>query len=224
MNLGHRHLDPLIPSDDPPLLILLHGFGANMNDLLSLGHAIDRRYRVVAADAPVDLGPLGMPGGRAWFNLFPTPEGIDFDRDEAAAAVSEASAFVRAAAAQWSPDRPVHVLGFSQGAMMTHAMVLADAAPIGVAMACSGRMIETLFTDEARARPSLAGRPIFVSHGTHDEVIPVSSGRAIRDWYAESAADVSYHEYPMGHGIAPECVADIQQFVAPHLEAPATTG
>lgn len=217
MNLDHRHLDPAQPSDRPPLLVLLHGYGANMDDLLSLGPMLDPRFRVVAAQAPVDLGRFGMPGGRAWFNLMMTPEGLDFDRAEAADAADAAARFVREARTEWpsDPDR-TFVLGFSQGAMMAHAMLLQDTAPLAGVMCCSGRKIESLFDDRVD-REHLRGVPVFVSHGRQDDVIPVSSGRAIRDWYARTPASLTYHEYDMGHGIGPECLMDLQAWVREQL-------
>ncbi|MFK7962168.1 MAG: alpha/beta hydrolase [Phycisphaerales bacterium] len=221
MRLDHRHLDPLVPTERPPMVILLHGYGANMDDLLALGHALDPRLRVVSAQAPVDLSIHGAPGGRAWFNLFMTPSGIDFDRDEASEAVEAASSFVTEAAETYAHDpAQLHVLGFSQGAMMAHAMVLARSVPITGAMACSGRMIESLF--EAKTdTDDLEGFPILVTHGSLDEVIPISSGRAIRDWYAETPAELTWGEYEMGHGIGPECMADLQGWMRGRLGPPA---
>jgi phospholipase/carboxylesterase len=220
MNLDHRHLDPAQPSDQPPLLILLHGYGANMDDLVSLGPMLDPRLRVVAAQAPVDLGRYGMPGGHAWFNLMMTPEGLDFDRAEAETATDAAAEFVRRAREQWPSDPArTYVLGFSQGAMMAHAMLLRNTAPLAGIMACSGRKIEALF-DEHVDREHLRDVPVFVSHGRQDDVIPVSSGRAIRDWYEATPAKLSYHEYDMGHGIGPECLADVQAWLHACLAAP----
>ncbi len=219
MNLEHRHLDPSVVSERPPLLVLLHGYGANMDDLLSLGPMIDPRFRVVAAQAPVDLSPYGMPGGRAWFHLMMTPSGLDFDQQEAAAAAAAAAEFVTEARSAWpsDPDR-TFVLGFSQGAMMAHAMLIDGSVPLAGAMCCSGRRIEALF-DEHPDRPHLRELPIFISHGRQDDVIPVASGRAIRDWYARGPARVSYHEYDMGHGIGPECLEDMRSWIRPLLGA-----
>ncbi len=220
MNLDHRHLEPSSPSERPPLLVLLHGYGANMDDLLTLGPMLDPRLRVVAAQAPVDLGRFGLPGGRAWFNLMMTPEGLDFDRAEAEQAADAAAEFVRSARETWpsDPDR-TYVLGFSQGAMMAHAMVLRASASLAGAMCCSGRMIESLF-DDRTDRPHLKDLPLFVSHGRLDDVIPVASGRAIRDWYARTEARVDYHEYEMGHGIGPECLEDLRSWIRARLAEP----
>lgn len=213
MNLDHRHLDPAEPSEHPPLLILLHGYGASMDDLVSLGPMLDPRLRVVAAQAPVDLSRYGMPGGHAWFNLMMTPEGLDFDQAEAESAAGAAAEFVRAAREEWPSDPArTYVLGFSQGAMMAHAMLLRNTAPLAGIMACSGRKIEALF-DEQGDREHLRDVPVFVSHGRQDDVIPVSSGRGIRDWYEGTPATLTYHEYDMGHGMGPECLADIQAWL-----------
>mgnify|MGYP001445440828 CR=1 FL=1 len=120
-----------------------------------------------------------------------------------------ADAFVRDTAERLgtSADR-IYLLGFSQGSMIAHALLLHGAqSPAGVA-ACSGRMVDEIFagcTDTDR----LSGRRLFVSHGRFDDVIPVECGRSIRDWYARTGIDLDYHEYDMAHGIAPDCLADL---------------
>ncbi|HBZ97092.1 MAG TPA: hypothetical protein DEO57_04540 [Phycisphaerales bacterium] len=194
----------------PPLLVTFHGYGSHMGDLHELRHVLDPRFHVVSAQAPIDLAAAGMPGGWAWFDLLFQPgEGIGYDPEGAARAVDAADAFVRDTAERLgtSADR-IYLLGFSQGSMIAHALLLHGAqSPAGVA-ACSGRMVDEIFagcTDTDR----LSGRRLFVSHGRFDDVIPVECGRSIRDWYARTGIDLDYHEYDMAHGIAPDCLADL---------------
>ncbi len=201
-----------------PLLVTFHGFGSHMGDLHELRHVLDERFHVLSAQAPIDLGPLGMPGGWAWFNLdFSPGEGIGYDEQGAMEAIERAEEFVLQHAERLSPSKVV-LLGFSQGAMLAHALLLRGRVDLSGAAACSGRMVESVFGDPTSVE-SLPGTPVFVSHGRMDEVIPVDSGRAIEAWYKGTAARFEYHEYDMAHGLSPECLSDLGHWCTDVLDS-----
>src|SRR5215470_19272363 len=62
----------------PPLLLLLHGYGANEDDLFSLAPYLDERFMIVSARGPIALQPMSY----AWFNLGFTPQGVLVDLEE----------------------------------------------------------------------------------------------------------------------------------------------
>ena len=72
MELRAVELPPRAPGLDRTL-VLFHGFGADEHDLLPIGHELDPRLRVVSLQAPIALDF----GGRAWFNLQQTPQGLE---------------------------------------------------------------------------------------------------------------------------------------------------
>ena len=211
-SLEHLTRPPLDPADGAAsAVVLFHGYGADMHDLFGLADLLAPGLHVISAQAPIDLGPLGMPGGWAWFNLDFTPgEGIGYDEQGAMEAIERAEEFVLQHAERLSPSRVV-LLGFSQGAMLAHALLLRGRVDLSGAAACSGRMVESVFGDPSSAE-SLPDTPVFVSHGRMDEVIPVDSGRAIEAWYRRTAAQFEYHEYDMAHGLNPECLSDLGQW------------
>ena len=205
----------------PPLLVPFHGYGSHMGDLHGLRELLDGRFHVCSPQAPIDLGPAGMPGGWAWFNLTFTPDaGIGYDADGALAAIEQAERFV-AQQMERIGSTEVVLLGFSQGAMLAHALLLRGAIrPTGIA-ACSGRMLDEVF-GQIDPPPAIAHTPIFASHGRFDDVIPVQSGRDIRDWYAQREAALEYHEYDMAHGIDPACLADLAVWCSSLLDQTST--
>lgn len=210
---------PRDPTGDmSPLLVTFHGFGSHMGDLHELRHAIDGRFHVLSVQAPIDLGPLGMPGGWAWFNLeFSPGDGIGYDERGALEVIERVEEFVLQQVERLSPSQLV-LLGFSQGAMLAHALLLRGRVdPSGVA-ACSGRMVESVFGNPS-ATESLSDKPVFVSHGRMDDVIPIESGRAIETWYGASKALFEYHEYDMAHGLNPECLADLGNWCTKVLDS-----
>jgi phospholipase/carboxylesterase len=196
----------------PPLLVVLHGFGANMSDLVGL--PLDPRFHKLFVQAPLDLAAQGMPGGRAWFELSFDFEGIHYDEDSARAAISDFAAALPTlcAKAGADPDR-ITVLGFSQGAMIAHGLFLRHSSLLHSIVGLSGRKVDSLF-DTAADLSGIADKPVFLSHGTFDPIIPVASGHGIRDFYAASPATDSWHEYPMGHEISMDCMRDLQRWFA----------
>ena len=58
------------------------------------------------------------------------------------------------------------------------------------------------------------GLRVFLAHGTFDPLIPVQVGRATRDLLGKLSAAVTYREYPMGHMICAEEIADARNFLA----------
>ncbi len=184
-------------------LVLLHGYGANANDLMPLRDEIAPTWTAIAAEAPYDLGPAGMPGGRAWFHIAPdTMGGFRLDIDGAREALLQLAAELPLAIneAGCTVEDTV-VLGFIQGAMLGHALLLHEHMPIRGLAACSGRIVQEIF-GSGEGVP--AETPVFLSHGTHDDLIPITSGHAIRAFYEENTpASVSWCEEPVGHGIGP---------------------
>ncbi|MEM1165910.1 MAG: phospholipase [Planctomycetota bacterium] len=218
------HAEPRTPSGAPPLLILFHGFGSHELDLFALKDHLDPRCRIVSARAPLDLAPAGMPGGYAWFELIFRPEGIDYDRDSADRGAELAGEFVRSAIEHFeTPPERTFLCGFSQGAMMCHAIALAPAhaggaARLGGIAALSGRAVDAVFTPDRDWR-GLDGFPVFVAHGVHDDVIPIArGGRAIRDYYAGSPVELTYHEYDAAHTIPPDNLADLAAWLTAQID------
>ena len=71
----------------------------------------------------------------------------------------------------------------------------------------SGRYTDYVFKPEALE--ALEDFPIFVSHGTHDEVIPIDFGRKIMEFYKEGPVKLFAREYHMGHDISMDCLKDL---------------
>ena len=195
-----------IDSESSPMLFLLHGYGADMHDLFGLSDLIDPRYHVISAQAPHDLRQIGFPGGRAWFHLHQDAAGqIQYDGDGARAAVDLVASFVQEAVKHHEGDpEQVMVMGFSQGAMLAHALLLHARTPLAGVAGFSGRLVPELISDEAEARANVpAGLPVLVAHGSQDELIPVENGHALRDFYESTTCELTWIEEPIGHGIGP---------------------
>jgi len=70
---------------------------------------------------------------------------------------------------------------------------------------------------QALTRP--AGVAGVVAHSVHDPIIRIRFGRATRDLLKESAADLTYHEYPIAHQISPRNPADVAQWLSGRIDS-----
>jgi phospholipase/carboxylesterase len=204
-----RTVEPrsITPGQEPPLVVLLHGIGADEHDLLPLAAHLDPRLRVTSVRAPQSYAV-----GSAWFH-------IDFRRD---GTIVPDVAQARAALVdlvQWLPAPPARtfLLGFSQGAMMALGVLGAAPERLAGVVALSGRSPDGLF--EATASPDAIARvPVLLAHGTHDDVLPVANGRQTEALLAGRVHDLTYREFPIGHGISDEEFSLVAAWISARLD------
>jgi phospholipase/carboxylesterase len=192
------------------LLFLLHGYGADEQDLLSLTNELSQPWTAVAPRAPLALDF----GGYAWFGIEWLPDRKVLDLEVAQAHVEPLTALINAKIEEIHPS-VVAVVGFSQGAMMALAVAdQLDPRVRGIALLSGMRL--PFVTDLTRPRRFL------VQHGSEDPVVPVAAGIACSDWLKACNDETIYHEYPMGHGISPASFRDLDAWLHHLVEDPAS--
>ncbi|MFZ1499316.1 MAG: dienelactone hydrolase family protein [Giesbergeria sp.] len=196
---------PALPSVPQPwLLVLLHGVGSNEQDLYSLCAQLPERYYVISLRAPYRMGP----GAFAWFDYSIEPGGVR-TIDEAQEAASRALLAQTLAAASEQlgipPERTV-VAGFSQGGAMALGLLLTQPALMRAAIVWHGRLLDQPLAALAPA-DAFRGRALWVSHGTHDGVIPLAHAQAIAHHVAPLPLAFTYREFPSEHEIRPSELA-----------------
>jgi phospholipase/carboxylesterase len=174
----------------PPLLVLLHGFGANEQDLLPIAAHVDPRLAVASLRGPYEI----RPGGYSWMN--------GNSRDELDNARRIVIACIDRVADSMGADRNrVYLAGFSQGATLTLAIALTEPEKIAGAAVLSGRLAAAV--RENHAGPErLRGFPILVTHGTDDPQIPIRSAHDIRQALKPMGVALDYEEFESGHYIS----------------------
>jgi phospholipase/carboxylesterase len=213
-SLTYRLALPRNPSEKPPLLLLLHGFGANEDDLFSLAPYLDERFLIVSARAPVTL----QPHSYAWFNLNFTPQGVIVDLDEEKQSLITLNKFINELIDFYQIDRRlVYLMGFSQGAMMSLAIALTFPGTAAAVVSMSGRLLSQT-ANEVTDKDTLIGLPIFIAHGTHDDILPIQQARNTRAKLSEFPVDLTYREYDMGHEISAESIDDIMRWLKNQLD------
>src|SRR5581483_2865478 len=181
------------------LVALLHGYGANGDDLIALGEAWRQRLPEAAFVAPNAPNMIpGMYGALQWFPLT-LRDPSEYWRGVVSAQPT-LDRFLDAELSRYrvEPERLV-LVGFSQGTMMAlHAGLRRPRAPAGI-VAYSGLLAGPEQLAGIRARP-----PVLLVHGEEDDLIPVEALHAAREALAEAGLAVEWHVRPgLGHGIDP---------------------
>ncbi|MGZ5849142.1 MAG: alpha/beta hydrolase [Methyloceanibacter sp.] len=195
--LDGPRLAPASGSQAKQLVVFLHGYGADGNDLIGLGREWARVLPNAAFVSPNAPEACGMaPTGRQWFNLTMRDPG-EIGRGVAQAAPI-LNAFLDAELERLRlPSRSLALVGFSQGTMLALAVGLtrnpAPAAIVGYSGALAG--VESL------PQPG-NGPAVLLVHGDMDEVIPMDAMVIAREQLAVAGLPVEWHVAPgVGHGI-----------------------
>jgi phospholipase/carboxylesterase len=200
------------------LLLLLHGIGADENDLLPLAQYLDPRFHVLAVRAPHEAEPMGYRWYAIDWSVTP-PRG---DPAEIAASRDLLGRFVEEATERYGTDRDrVYLFGFSQGAIMSVALLLSQPELVRGVIAHSGRLAR-LPGQVAQPPAALARAEVLVLHGTLDEVVPVAQGRKIHDVLAPLLGPrVAYRKFEhLGHGIDADSLGEAARWLEASLGSP----
>ena len=191
----------LAPASGGPakqLVVFLHGFGADGNDLIGLGREWARLLPHAAFVSPHAPQPCGMaPMGRQWFNLtFRDPDTMTRGVAQAGPMLD---AFLSAELERLRlPSSSLGLVGFSQGTMVALAVGLTRYPEPAAIVGYSGALANA----EALVERSGSGPAILLVHGDMDEVIPVDAMLIAREQLAQVGLPVEWHvAQGIGHGI-----------------------
>src|SRR5690242_17160738 len=188
------------------LVVFLHGYGADGNDLIEIGRAWQGLLPDAAFVSPHAPRPCGQaPTGREWFPLtFRDPTERWTGVNMAAPALN---AFLDAELARHSlPASALALVGFSQGTMMSLHVGLRRATPPAAIVGYSGMLVLPgeaeidKFAEEIRSRP-----PVLLIHGDQDQLIPVQALLHAAQGLASLDVPTQWHiSSGVGHGIDDE--------------------
>jgi len=210
-SLFHLVREPKDKRDRNPLLLLLHGYGSNEEDLFAFADQLPARYYIVSARAPYDLPPYG----HAWYAIdFTADENRFSDLPQARASRDRIAAFIDELHETYPIDaRDVTLIGFSQGSILSYAIAFSYPEKIRRVVAMSGYLNADIIKENEAPR-DFSKLKFFVSHGTADQVVPVQWERDKSIPFLESRnIDFMYREYPIGHGVSPQNFFDLMAWL-----------
>ncbi|MEO1291310.1 MAG: dienelactone hydrolase family protein [Pseudomonadota bacterium] len=186
------------------LVVLLHGYGADGNDLFGLAEPLSQILpdsAFVSPNAPQRCA--NNPFGYQWFPIPWLDGSSEAARDAGFAAADEAlNSFLDAELTRHGLDESaVALVGFSQGTMMSLHVGPRRATALAGIVGFSGRLlVPERLPAEIASRP-----PVLLVHGDQDEMVPVDDIHAAREGLAAAEVPVRWHISPgIGHGIAPD--------------------
>lgn len=212
MSLSLHYLirEPKIKLDKNPLLLLLHGYGSNEEDLFSFASELPEEYYVISARAPYDL----MYGSYAWYAInFDADENKFSDVEQAKTSRDLVAGFIDELLSQYPINEDdVTLVGFSQGSILSYAIALSYPQKVQRVVAMSGYLNLDMATSNY-AQNDFKNLKVFASHGTVDQVIPVDWARKATPILAQLGIETLYKEYPIGHGVAPQNFYDFKNWL-----------
>ena len=176
-------------------LVLLHGWGANADDLAPLAAILQAPDRQVLRWQAPHPRPTG---GYMWYDLTaletePVPWGLPESRQ-----------YLQELLAPLPLTQTV-LAGFSQGGAM--------ALDVGLGLPLAGLISFSGYLHPSALPPQRPGLPVALFHGQEDGVVPIIAARSARQTLSRWGAQVTYQEFAGGHTIAPEAIAAAQAFL-----------
>lgn len=198
--------EPKDVKEKNPLLLLLHGYGSNEEDLFSFAQQLPDDYYIISARAPYGLAPYG----HAWYAInFDADMNKFSDNDQAIQSRDLIAKFIDELIAKYPIDKHnVTLTGFSQGAILSYATALSYPEKIKRVAALSGYLNNDIISPNINIE-EVRSLSFFISHGVADQVIPVDWARKAPEFLRGLGLEAEYHEYPVGHGVAPQNFYDL---------------
>ena len=202
-------------------IIWLHGLGADGNDFKPIvPELVDRAWpplRFVFPNAPVRA--VTINGGmrmRAWYDILGAQIAAQQDVAGIRASITSLDELIAREGERGIPSERVILAGFSQGGAIVLAGGVRYAAKLAGIIALSTYLpLDTLTaTERTQANAKL---PIFMGHGSYDQVVPEMLGMLSRDVLTKLGYDVAWHSYPMAHQVSPPEIADLRAWIAKRL-------
>lgn len=204
-----RVQNPTHPQDGTPVLVLMHGRGADPSDLEGFRPWLPDDLTVVLPRAPFPGHPWGYGPGWAWYRYLgddrPEEESFRTSQRELDALLSELPRQLG-----YEPG-PLLVGGFSQGGTMAMGCGIRRPGLISGVLNLSGFLPH--HPDVTVTRESVQGTRFFWGHGTEDPAVPFELARRGRKALEEAGADLKSCDYPTGHAIMRQEMEDVAAWV-----------
>lgn len=188
-----------------PIMLLLHGWTGNENAMWVFSSRLPKDHMLIAPRGifPTPLGGFGWHEfkAKAWPWV-----------DDLRPAVDALIALLTVENFPSGDPEKMSLVGFSQGAALAYTFALLHPDRVAAVAGLSGFLPDGVM-NIIRERP-LQDKPVFVTHGTQDELVPVDRARRSVDLLQEAGAQVTYCEDDVGHKLSADCFQGMQNFFA----------
>ncbi|HMW39457.1 MAG TPA: dienelactone hydrolase family protein [Saprospiraceae bacterium] len=197
--------EPGIKSAHPPMLILLHGYGSNEQDLFSFANSLPAKYLIISARAPITL----EADSYAWYQLEYAADKPVSNIEQEAKSRQLIIQFIGQLQEKYAVDASeIYLCGFSQGAIMSYSIALTRPDLVKGIAAMSGRLLEEV-KPQIAAPEKLKKLQIFISHGTYDNTLPFQYSKSADSYLQSRGIRPVFKQYPAGHEINAQMLHDL---------------
>lgn len=203
---------PKVITKNPPLLVLLHGYGSNELDLFSFAEELPDTLVIVSLRAPYEMGY----GGHAWYDINLDSNNNKYSNlGQARTSLIKITNTIDYLKSKYTTNpNNTFLLGFSQGAILSYALSFNYPNKIQHVIALSGYLNLELMPKEITQK---IDTDYYISHGTVDQVIPVDWARKASPFLNSKGLKNEYSEYPVGHGVAPQNFFSFKKWIENRL-------
>lgn len=206
LQVGEWRLKTRLIENPSRVLFLVHGWTGDENSMWVFANRMPKDALLIAPRAPYvskhsDLAGYSWVEDRAegFSSLGMFDPAVDaFDR-----LLNELAA--RFPAADFGS---FGMTGFSQGAAFCAAFAMRHPEKVSRLAMLAGFLPE----ESQAALPALAGKPVFIAHGSKDETVPIERARAAREQLTVAGAEIRYCESEIGHKLGANCAAELESF------------
>ncbi|MGO3182030.1 MAG: alpha/beta hydrolase [Aequorivita sp.] len=211
LTLEHNYRAAKGSAAKAPVIIMLHGFGSDENDLFSFASELPEEYAIISLKAPIKMEPYG----NAWYNIyFDDSQGKFSDDVQAIASRELVSKCIDEVIEKYKVDgENVTLLGFSQGTILSFAVALSYPEKVKNVIGLSGYINEEILKEGYKDN-DFSKLSVYTSHGSVDQVIPVDWARKTKPFLKNLNIDCVYSEYPVGHGVAPQNFHELKNWLS----------
>jgi phospholipase/carboxylesterase len=201
LSLYHIVRESSITNGNAPVLIMLHGYGSDENDLFSFAPELPEELYIISVRAPHTLQPYG----NAWYAINPNAEkGKWSDNVQATQSRDLIATFIDEVCNTYPVDLTnITLLGFSQGTILSYAVALTYPEKVKHIIALSGYINKDIMPKNYLDY-DYSSLDFYCSHGSVDQVIPVNWARQTPSFLESLNIKHKYSEFPVGHGVAPQ--------------------
>jgi len=198
LSLAYLVREPSIKSANPPMIILLHGYGSNEADLIGLQAQLPHNFIVVSARAPIGMSANSFQ----WFRMETENGVMQGNKDDLKNSSDKIKTFIKEVSSKYKADaKNVYLCGFSQGAMMCYEVGLTAPELLAGIAPLSGKIFESL-KPQVSTSSSLKTLKIFIGHGDADNRVAYSLATEAQLYLKKIGLNPALHTYPgMAHSI-----------------------
>lgn len=195
--------------DSPvPTIILLHGYGSNDDDLFSFADYLPKTHTIISLRAPLET-PMG---GYAWYTIHNNMTQAKWsDDEEARVSIKTVSDQLDNLVEKYNLDsNDISLMGFSQGAILSWAILLDNPDKVRRAICMSGYINKNILK---KSITSYTGVLAFGSHGSEDLTVPYSWAKDGIELLQTKNSTVVFNTYPDGHNVSAQSFQDILKWL-----------